>query len=438
MDLKTGLSIFNKPWLIQPESAMQMLDYWDHIKPGNNNWKPILKGESETNGAPLSSYKIYKQLFENSSVIMSPDNIYDMRDFKGFDGASVAIIPVNGPLMKGDYWGYAGTNTLKRLTQMAGSTASVQTILFVHDSPGGTVDGTLAFADAVEKSPKRTISFVDGYMCSADYWIGCASDMIIASAETDLIGCIGTMCVMYDMSEYMKQMGVVRREYYATDSPDKNKDFNDALKGNGKAFVEQQLDPQNDIFLNYVRKMRGDKINKGENVLTGKTYNATKALTNGLIDGIQSFDDVLTMAMKGDKKKTNQFLTFNNTKMSEIKNVAELKAQYPELCQQIVDEEKDRAGAYLSFVDVDAKAVTEGIASGKNPSQTFMAEMARKQFAASTLKGMENENTTVATPEATITTPDPKNVNQTAEEKAATEKQSKDRVERYKQRNGIK
>jgi len=74
-----------------------------------------------------------------------------------------------------------------------------------------------------------------------------------------------------------------------------------------------------------------------------------------------------------------------------------LKAEHPELFNSIialgVAKEKDRTGAWLAFVDVDAEAVSKGIKDGVELSATAMAELSRKSFSAKALKDIEADST---------------------------------------------
>lgn len=78
--------------------------------------------------------------------------------------------------------------------------------------------------------------------------------------------------------------------------------------------------------------------------------------------------------------------TKNDTKMT----LAEIRAQHPELVAQIADDavkaERDRVGAFMTFIDVDPEAVAKGIKSGETLSATAMAEFTRKQVSAEFLK----------------------------------------------------
>ena len=76
-------------------------------------------------------------------------------------------------------------------------------------------------------------------------------------------------------------------------------------------------------------------------------------------------------------------------KKIEIMTIDEVKAN-PEFVSAILADEKDRVGSWLKFVDVDAKAVSEGINSGNKLSQTAMAEFAIKLNSSATLKKVED------------------------------------------------
>jgi len=439
MNFQTLMSIYNKPWLIEPQAAYTALMLWEMSK-ANSEKIDIFQKER------LSEKLAVDKFFTQANVTVAPNTNYAAKEFKGFDGAAVAVIPVNGALMKADYCGEFGTASLARYTQMAAASPTVHTIVFVHDSPGGTVDGTESFANVIKAIDKRTISVVDGLMCSADYWVGSASDMIYASSQTDIIGSIGTMCSLMDNSKQLKAKGIEVREYYATQSKDKNRMFLDAKAGDGKVLVSELLDPHNEVFMQAVKTNRGDRINLDtENVLTGKTYTATKALEFGLIDGIMTLDQVINSAL--EERGSNQVFSFgkndkkiqpkqlNTTKM----NIQELKAQHSELCAELTKEavsaERERVEAYLEWVDVDPKATVEGIRSNANPSMAFTQKMIRKQMSADTLASMQTANAVVPTDEVANTSATTKTA---ATEQVETPEYLKGAADRVKARLNIK
>lgn len=298
MDFKLLLNVYNKPWLIEPEAGLRMLELLQSIGPDFNYAEMRAEERAERPiGRMMASLA--------GDITVAPDNIWDMRSFGGFDGASVAVIPITGALMKADFCGTFGTASIANLIEQANATESIKSIVFVFDTPGGTVDGTQRVADVIKTSPKYTVAFVDGMMCSAGYWIGCSCDIIVAGALTDLIGSIGTKVDYVDRSKQLASNGIVIREFTATASVDKNAATKLAIKGDGKRLVQELLDPINNVFLDAVLANRQGKIDpKQENVLSGKVYTSASAKTFGLIDDVMPFDQVLEMALNPPEAPT--------------------------------------------------------------------------------------------------------------------------------------
>lgn len=376
MNIRTGLSILNKPWLIEPQAAATLYEYWLETRADEGAWKP------EDHG--LAS----QLLTAGPGVVAVPNSTF--AEFTGFDGASVAVIPVSGPLMKSDFCGSRGTTSLAALVQLADSTASVKHIVLAIDSPGGTVDGTQLFANVVRSTKKKTTALVAGQMCSAAYWIGSqCNGGVYATSDTDVFGSIGVLLELRDASEAREKAGVKIHKYLASGSPDKNKVIDDAIAGDGKALVAKLLDPVHDLFKATVK---GTRPNVSEKALTGDIYLAAEAKELGLINGVSSLADIVS-------ESTNNKTTLKNHNMT----LAEFKAQHPgvytEAQNEILAEERDRTGAWLKFHSVDPKAVETGIASGAKISQTQMSDFTIKMATKNSLSavkedGKENENIT--------------------------------------------
>lgn len=292
---KVGLNIYNKPWLIEPQSALNLLDLWERVIKNETNWH----AESEDD---RQGYLQIQKLFAKSDVVFSPIDSWEAKQFKGFDGAQVAVIPVQGPLMKNDFCGDFGTANLANFFRLADNTPSIKSIVLAIDSPGGTVDGTSTFAETIKKSKKYTMAVIDGLGASAAYWLASSAKEVVSTSKTDVVGSIGTMVSWRDWSKSDEARGVVLREYYASKSVDKNRMFSDANKGDGRALISEMLDPVNNEFMSSVKNNRGDKLKLDqEDVLTGKLYVGTKAKQVGLIDSIMSFDTAIKKAANADK-----------------------------------------------------------------------------------------------------------------------------------------
>lgn len=88
--------------------------------------------------------------------------------------------------------------------------------------------------------------------------------------------------------------------------------------------------------------------------------------------------------------KAKQVVT--NKKVEKM-TIETLKAEHPELVSAILAERNDVIGSYLAFIDVDAKAVSEGIKSGKPMTETMRSEFAIKMASSATLNSIESDST---------------------------------------------
>ncbi|MES2590889.1 MAG: S49 family peptidase [Bacteroidota bacterium] len=236
--------------------------------------------------------------------------------YKSFDDApvgSVAVINMTGPILKQDNCGAPGTATLGQRHKAADNHPNISAHIIVTDSGGGSVDGTMDFANVIKASVKPVVSFVDGMMASAAYWIGSASSEIVANNETAQIGSIGTASTMYDNRAYLEKNGYKMIYVNADTSPDKNQTYFQAIDGNTVPLREGSLNPLNAIFHNAVKENRSGKLKmSGAEPLTGKVYLSQQALEMGLIDHIGNFDFAVQRASElGQAFQSNQSINNN-------------------------------------------------------------------------------------------------------------------------------
>lgn len=225
---------------------------------------------------------------------------------------NVCVIPISGVIMKCDWCGSPGTDTLSSWLKSAINSPQIDAIVLLINSGGGSVEGTGEFADLVKSSEKPILAFCDGLMASAAYWIGCSAKEVWSSHKTCEFGSIGTAVCFIDDSEYMKAHGFQDVYINADSSPDKNQDVLKAIDGDPSALKENIINPTNEIFMGAVKVNRGDKLKLTEVIindkkynepLTGKVYLAETAIENGLIDGICTLEECIEKALKVDKKE---------------------------------------------------------------------------------------------------------------------------------------
>lgn len=209
---------------------------------------------------------------------------------------NIAVVMLTGTLMKQASSMDSSTSTVRarREIRQAAADPSIDAILIAIDSPGGAVSGTHDLAADVKAAAgkKPVWAFADELCASAAYWIASQADKVYANATTALIGSIGTLLVVYDLSGAAEKEGIKTLVFgtgplKGTGAP--GAEVNDAQQEYLSGIVhETQVS-----FDAAVRKGRGLTDAQLEKVKTGGVFSANEALSLKLIDGIQSFDQTM-------------------------------------------------------------------------------------------------------------------------------------------------
>lgn len=205
---------------------------------------------------------------------------------------AIAYHPVFGSIIYGrTWWGFSTRDFIRRL-KTADADPRVAAHLIHVDSCGGEAFGCHEAFEAVRDLTKPCWAVCESMCASAAYYLACAADRVLAISPHSQLGSIGTMCTMFNDSEWLRQNGFKELEYYSNLSSLKNKVFNDALDGRGDEFVSRFLDPLAAAFIADVASVRRS-VEEGSDAFRGEVYYAGQAQELGLIDGIQPLDSAL-------------------------------------------------------------------------------------------------------------------------------------------------
>lgn len=266
--------IFSSTFAMNPRAAKAHYPFVAQLIKGEA--QPVDESFEERNARLYSMYAI------NSNL--------QREEFEKATEGSVAVIPIQGTMMKDDWCGIPGTSTFAKRISQADANPNIKATLLHFDTGGGQADGLETLANAIKGSSKPVIAFVDTWAASAGYFVASATDEIIMSEKSSMVGSIGTMISIYDDTKYWEEMGIKFHDIYSTFSPDKNDVYAEALAGNYKPMQEQVLDPHVKIFHAQVKEGRDGKLDlKKENSLTGKMYYSEDAIAFGLADKVGSF-----------------------------------------------------------------------------------------------------------------------------------------------------
>lgn len=220
------------------------------------------------------------------------------------DGKRVAVIPIEGPIfpkanMMTEHSGATSARSIALDLQAAVLDPNVKSIMLNIDSPGGAVTGISELSSMIRAASdiKPVVSYADGRMCSAAYWLGSAANSVYSS-ETAEVGSIGVIARGIDDSEHMKAKGMKEFEIKSQNAPKKNMD---PTTPEGRAAYQDKINKMEAIMLRDISANRGIKpkdvvANYGQ----GDVMLGMDAVKSGMVDGITTMDNLLDAMLHAD------------------------------------------------------------------------------------------------------------------------------------------
>jgi signal peptide peptidase SppA len=221
-------------------------------------------------------------------------------------GKSVATVRVEGTLMKrASSLGGSGTVQMRRDLRQAANDADVSAILLAVDSPGGTVAGTDELAQEVKAAAKKkpVMAFVSDLCASAAYWVASQADAIFVNSDTALVGSIGTLMTVYDVSKAAEQQGV-EAVVFATGPLKGAGTQGSKITDEQRAYFQSIVDSAQGSFDAAVKRGRSLTDAQLKAVRTGGVFSAAEAEDKKLIDGVKTYDQVIGLLVKEAYSRT--------------------------------------------------------------------------------------------------------------------------------------
>ncbi len=215
----------------------------------------------------------------------------------------VAVIPVEG-LIDGTM-----EARVERYLNRAQSDGNVKAVIFLVDSPGGSVTASDEIYKRIRKfkADKNlpVVIAMRGLAASGGYYIACAGDYITAERGT-LTGNIGVLMPRFNISKLMEKYGVEESTIVSKGTIYKN--AGSMFKpGNDRddAYFQDIIDSAFSQFKGVIEEGRKGRLKANlADIANGKAYLAPQALAYGLIDEI---DDTgyLDAAIKYAARQSN-------------------------------------------------------------------------------------------------------------------------------------
>jgi len=197
------------------------------------------------------------------------------------------LIP-NGPDWFEEF-GLMPMRLVRERIRAADADSSVDEIVLLIDSPGGTVAGLEALVATVRALKKPSTSLIETLGASAAYWLASATRSITAEPGA-IVGSIGVIASVVDASKYFENNGL--KLHVIRTAPAKGGiQWGEEVTAENLAPIRARVTEAFAAFTDAVRAGRNLDGDRLEAVTTGETWTAARALALGLVDAIRLTDD---------------------------------------------------------------------------------------------------------------------------------------------------
>lgn len=225
---------------------------------------------------------------------------YAAAESGGAKGKLTAVIPVFGILMPraSDFdMSEYGTSiaALRKSFRTALDNGNVKTVLFLFDSPGGSVYHIDEFAQEIfdARDEKKIVSQIDPLSASAAYYLAAQTSEISITPSGEA-GSIGVRAMHQDISKALEQRGVKITNISAGKYKTEGNQF-EPLSEEGLAFMQQRVNEYYDMFVKAVARGRGVTVAQAkEGFGQGRVFGAKEAKKSGMVDRVSTLDDTLS------------------------------------------------------------------------------------------------------------------------------------------------
>lgn len=226
-------------------------------------------------------------------------------------GTGIAVLPLYGVVtqrgnMVDDISGPGSTSTQQFTSVLRQMLAddTVGQILIDIDSPGGSVYGVSELASEIVKAraQKPVIAVANSLAASAAYWIGCSASEFYVTPGGE-VGSIGVWQAHFDYSKALEEEGVKPTLISAGKFKVEGNPYV-PLDEQAQAFMQSRVDDYYNAFIEAVTLGRGVSVSDVRSGMgEGRVLGADAALAAGMVDGIATFDEVLSRMQASVRSK---------------------------------------------------------------------------------------------------------------------------------------
>ena len=223
--------------------------------------------------------------------------------------SKIVVLPLYGTIVQKEgivtkYLGGTSCETFGAWIDYFANDPSVSRIIIDVNSGGGSVCGVHELADKIYKvrQKKPIIAVVNTLMASAAYYIASSADKIYCSPSGEC-GSIGVLLTHSDFSQYEEKLGIKTTIIKAGKHKAEGNPF-EPLSDETRDYLQKNVDYFYNMFVSTVARNRNTtKADVISNYGEGRVLTAKDALSVGMIDGIKTLEEVLSMKQVRLKNK---------------------------------------------------------------------------------------------------------------------------------------
>lgn len=292
-------TVLNEPWVIRPEKLEAIASLLDERDLGIDVDEAVVQERIGIDGRSAEAAK-------------------DMDGIRILDVFGV-LAPRMNMMMRVS--GGTSTQLLSKQIAEAAKDDSVKTVIMRIDSPGGAVSFTPETATAIRNlaKVKRVVSSAENNIHSGAYWIGSAAELY--ASESTGVGNVGVYTIAVNTKEATDKAGVKYRvfragEFKAMLNP--HEDWTEAQIEN----EQSRIDGVYHSFVSAVAEHRGLSAETVRSDFgKGSYFFATEAKNRGMIDGVATFEEVLSRERDRLTSKSSVFISEERESMKITERV---------------------------------------------------------------------------------------------------------------------
>jgi signal peptide peptidase SppA len=231
-------------------------------------------------------------------------------------GGGIAVIPVYGTIVQraaqlGMCEGGTGAQEIGAALDAAVADSSISQVLLQFDSPGGSVFGIQELGDKIRslRSQKPIVGHADSMAASAAYWLlsQCSEAYVTPGG---MVGSIGVYTAHENVAKALEAQGIEVTLISAGKYKVEGNPFA-PLGDEARAETQTQIDSYYRMFTQAVAKGRGvpvDQVRGGMG--EGRMLLADAAVSAGMVDGVATFDEVVSKMQRGSRQRGNRAAAF--------------------------------------------------------------------------------------------------------------------------------